>query len=1073
MRAYLSSRSVLVLALVCVLCGSAGSPAVRAQAGASLDPSLVSGVTWRSIGPATTGGRVDDFAVARVPGAPDAIYVATASGGIFKSTNQGASWTPVFDRVNAMMSIGDLAVAPSNPDVVWAGTGEPNNRQSSSWGDGVYKSIDAGRTWTHAGLADTRHIARILVHPRNADVVYVAAQGHLWGSNAERGVFKTADGGRTWTKALFVDDNTGATDIVMDPQDPETLFAATYQRQRKAWGFNGGGAGSNIYRTHDGGATWTKLTNGLPAGDKGRIGLALFHGDGRLVYAVVEAAGRASGVYRSTDRGDTWEQLGSLNPRPMYYSQIRIDPKDRNRVYLLGSNRGFYVSDDGGRTFRDVFSTVHSEDHALWIDPDDPNHLIVGGDGGVSMSWDRGATWEFRDNLPIGQFYEISADMADPFVVCGGLQDNGHWCMPSATRNRTGISNRDAFNIGSGDGFYARIDPGDPRTVIVESQEGRANRVNLATLERQAIAPVSRARISAETHGRRPRTRPGASRGASGTAARTSGGASDSPAPPERWNWNTPIVMSSFDPKVLYIGSTMVFRSADRGVTWTAISPDLTANIDRDTLKMMGARVEEDALSRHDGQTSYSTLTTIGESPIDAKLLYAGSDDGQVQVTRDGGQSWTNVTAHVPGVPHNAYVSSLLPSRHQAGRVYATFDNHYDDDYRAYVFVSEDYGRSWKSLAATLPETSVHRLREDPSNPRLLFLGHERGIHVSIDAGATWTPLNANMPQVPVDDLLIHPRDHALVAGTHGRGIWILDDLAPIESLTPDAVKSDAFLVPPPRARLLSIYNPQAWYGASQYFAPNPELGASINYYLRDASPGDVRIEIRDASGAVVRALTGPARRGLNHAAWDLRFEPPVEDGDREAPGAGGFGGSPNGPTVLPGAYTVRVRTAGGRELNAPLTVEGDPRTTFAESDRRARQSALLDLYALQKTVGSARREARTLTAQAEMIRKDVGKPVEPLDTLADRASQIQADLNAQLNTAAGLARSIEGYSGLPTADQLRQIDWLFEDASRTVGDLNHVIQTDAPGVYGGLMQQGTWPARLPPVAPPVKKGIR
>ncbi len=403
----------------------------------------------------------------------------------------------------------------------------------------------AGRRGPPPAFADTRHIGRIVIHPSNPDIVYVAAGGHLWGPNSERGVFKTIDGGRTWTKTLYVDDNTGATDLVMDPQDPQTLFAAMYQRQRKAWGFNGGGPGSGIFRSRDGGATWTRLSNGLPQGDKGRIGLDIFRADPRVVFAVVEAAGRESGVYRSADRGDTWQAWSTLNPRPMYFSQIRADPKDPLRVYLLGSNRGFYISNDGGKTFADVFSTIHSEDHALWIDPDDTNHLIIGGDGGVSISWDRGQTWLFRDNLPVGQFYEISADMQDPYVICGGLQDNGHWCVPSATRTRTGISNHDGFNIGSGDGFYARLDPADSRTAIIESQDGRANRVNLSTLERQAIAPLPPSRLK--------------------------------PGERERWNWNTPIVMSTFDPRTLYMGSHMVFKSADRGATWKAISPDLTA----------------------------------------------------------------------------------------------------------------------------------------------------------------------------------------------------------------------------------------------------------------------------------------------------------------------------------------------------------------------------------------------------------------------------------------------------------------------------------------------------------------
>ena len=1037
-----------IMAASCIAVGLAGPAFVRAQDGPRLETANLAALKWRSVGPANTGGRVDDFAVARVPGAPDAIYVATASGGVFKSTNQGTSWAPVFDGVDAMMSIGDVTVAPSNPNVVWVGTGESNNRQSSSWGDGVYKSVNGGSSWLHMGLKDTRHINRIVIHPSNPDIVYVAAVGHLWGSNAERGVFKTTDGGRTWTKVLYVDENTGANDIVIDPQDPETLIASTYQRQRKAWGFNGGGPGGNIYRTNDGGATWTRLTSGLPAGDKGRIGLDLWPRDGRVVYAIVESgrpAGRGGdgggnsaegGVFRSLDRGDTWEHLSNLNPRPSYYSQIRIDPRDRSRVYILGSNRGFFVSDDGGRTFRDVFSTIHSEDHALWVDPDAPNHLIVGGDGGVSISWDRGATWMFRDNLPIGQFYEIGVDMKEPYTVCGGLQDNGHWCVPSATLNRNGIANRDAWNIGSGDGFYARIDPTDPNTVVVESQGGRANRVNLATLERQAISPVG----------------------------------TEKPKPGEetlRWNWDAPIVMSSANPSVYYMGANVLFRSADRGVTWSAISPDLTAHIDRDKLEMMGARVTATALSRHDGQSNYGSLTTIAESPLDPKVLYTGSDDGQLQVTRDGGAKWTNITAKLPGLPANTYVSSVLPSRHVAGRVYATFDGHFNDDYRPYVYASEDYGQAWRSLSSGLPETSVHRLREGLKNPRLLFLGHERGLHMSIDGGAAWISLNTSMPTVRVDDLLIHPRDHDLVVGTHGRSIWILDQIDALEALTPQVLTTALSLLPGPRARLLSIYNPQAWYGAGQFFAPNPEFGATITYYLRDTAAADVQIEISDDEGHVVRNLQAPGKRGLNRTAWDLRIEPPTA-GEQQAPGAGGFGGSPQGPLVLPGTYKVALKAGPGREARGDVAVEGDPRIAFPDRDRRARQAALLNIYDLQKSLGAARTAARAAEAQTAAIGKDVGKG--PLDKIANEISRMTADIDRALNAATGLSRVIEAYSGLPTADQRRQIDWAFEDATKTIEEVNRLLQTEAPSAYGDLMKQGLWPRRPQPITVPPRR---
>ena len=488
----------------------------------TLSPSLLGAFQWRGIGPAATGGRIADLAIIKPPGQPQQIYVATTTGGVFKSVNAGVSFAPIFDHAGGMLSIGAVAVAPSNPSIVWVGTGEADNRQSSSWGDGVYRSLDGGQTWQKMGLEDTRHIGKIIIHPTDPNTVYVAAVGHLWGSNPDRGVFKTIDGGRTWNKVLYRDANTGAIDLAIDPRNPDTLFATLYQRQRKGWGFNGGGPGSGIFRTSDGGANWTELTGGLPRGDKGRIGLSIFPGDPRVLYAVVEAdasagfsdtagfpgrGGRGAppgaptgisirqalsqngGVFRSSDQGQTWEHMGSLNPRPMYYSRIYVDPKISSRVYLMGSNRGFYVSDDSGRNFRDIFSNVHGEDHVMWIDPDDTNHLVIGGDGGVSISYDRGATWLFRLNLPIGQFYNISTNNADPFLVCGGLQDNGSWCTPSASNISYGISFKDAFNIGGGDGMQAVFD-GDDRTVLVSSQNGNTYRLYLDSMERQQIAPV-------------------------------------------------------------------------------------------------------------------------------------------------------------------------------------------------------------------------------------------------------------------------------------------------------------------------------------------------------------------------------------------------------------------------------------------------------------------------------------------------------------------------------------------------------------------------------------------------------
>jgi photosystem II stability/assembly factor-like uncharacterized protein len=593
---------------------------IGGQAPTGIDPSLLSRVTLRAIGPTSVGGRIDDFAVGRTPGKPDAVYVASASGGVFKSTNGGVTWAPVFDKVDAMMSIGAIAVSKSNANIVWVGTGEANTRQSSSWGDGVYKSTDAGSTWQRMGLVETRAIGRVVIDPVNPDVVYVAAQGHLWGPNKERGIFKTTDGGATWKQTLTIDENTGANDVAIDPTNPKLLYAAAYQRERKSWGFNGGGPGSGIYRSTDAGVTWKKLTMGLPAGDMGRISFDIYKGSGKadptMVYAIVEAssggggrggrggapgadpaaaggAGAAppqtpaapageSGLYRSLDGGDHWERLSALNTRPNYYSQIRVDPRDRNRLYELGSNRGFYVSDDGGKTFKDIFqgapgqSLIHGEDHALWVDPADSNHLIIGGDGGVSISWDRGLSWDFRNNIPVAQFYEIDVDNKVPFTVCGGLQDNGEWCLPSAVRDRNGIANRDCVEHRRRRRLLREVRPKRRELCVRRSQNGNASRVNLSRSNAQrSPAPGTRGR------GRRP--------GAHGAAR---AGA--------RFNWDTPIEISHFDPRSC-TSARRCLRSPDNGATWTAISPDLTTGIDPATLPIMGAPVPPNALSRNDG----------------------------------------------------------------------------------------------------------------------------------------------------------------------------------------------------------------------------------------------------------------------------------------------------------------------------------------------------------------------------------------------------------------------------------------------------------------------------------------
>lgn len=1021
----------------------------------------VAGLQWRSIGPASTGGRIADFAVAETPGQPEIMYVGTASGGVFKSRNAGISWSPIFDHAGepthpAMMSIGAVAVAPSSPNVVWVGTGEVDNRQSSSWGNGIYRSLDGGATWQYMGLEQTRHIAKIVVDPRDPQVVYVAALGHLWGANPERGVYKTTDGGATWHKILYHDDNTGATDLQMSPANPNLLFAALYQRQRRGWGFNGGGPGSGIYRSNDGGATWTHLTRDLPSAPLGRIGLALSPADPGLVYAIIEAdpAGtpekdRRGGVYVSHDQGETWGHLSALDPRPMYYSRIYVDPRDASRVYIMGSERGFYISDDGGRNFRDVFSQVHGEDHALWIDPRDHNHLVIGGDGGVSISYDRGLTWSFRNDMPIGQFYNISLSGAgpsaragsapvnsgSPYLICGGLQDNGNWCLPSATRLSVGIANGDTFNVGGGDGMQA-VFVGDNHTLLVSLQNGATTRLDLRDFSRQGIGPVPPPEPP----------QPGA-------------------APLYRWYWTAPLLVAPGRPQTIYTAANVLFRSPDQGRSWEAISPDLTAHVDRSKLEMMGAPIPDKALSKNDGQDNFSALTAVGLSPLDPKLIYTGADDGTVERSRDGGGTaagaWTNLASHFPSLPAMTNVSSLEPSRFVPGRVYATFDGHFNDDYKPYIYVSDDYGDSWRSIASDLPATSVHRLRESPYNQDFLVVGTEQGVYASWDRGGHWTPLNTNLPPVPVYDLGFQATTGDLVLGTHGRSIWILDDakaLAHFEAPTPASPPRLLPIAPTPLRRL---YTPQAWYGAGEFFGPNPPNGALIRYVVAsDAAKGPAKLSI--TSGAsLVRELTLPVQAGLNHIVWDLRYSaPPAAEGGR-----GGFRRASEGPMVEPGTYTVRLSLPGQADQTSTLQVTGTPSSTV-------RTDAVMQAYRLQLAMGPAQRATDELERQLTALQQ-VLQTGQPPDTrglaVVHRAASQQAtvarDLGRAAAQAAAIARALDSYPGAPTAEQLRQLQWAETAARAATGSLNELIRSGMAPAYAVVTRLHLVPpAEVPPI---------
>ena len=914
--------------------------AEEAEAINQSDHPLLQPFRWRSIGPIGQGGRVDDLAVS-----PDDIhtfFVGFATAGLWKTTNNGVTFRPVFDTYPTA-SVGAIAIAPSNTDIVWVGTGEANNRQSSSFGAGVYKSTDGGESFSLMGLTETQSISRMLAHPTDPDVAWVAANGHLFGPNEERGVYKTTDGGASWDKVLYIDENTGATDLVMDPSNPNNLMAATYQRRRTACCFVGGGPGSGIWKSEDGGESWSRVSgNGLPNGTMGRIALATTPANASVVYAQIEVVadreeplsdeGREewerladvdslppdpqyNGIWRSTNGGQTWEFRSNENGRPMYFSQLRIDPEDIETIYVV--DQRVHKSTDGGRTFELLEGYGHVDQHAVWINPDDGDHIMIGNDGSVDVSYDGGEAWESFRTWAVGQPYHASVDMRRPYYVCTGLQDNGTWCGPSSVRTGT-ILNQDWYRVGGGDGFYSAVDPTDPNTVYSESQNGNIRRVSLVTGVQQNLRPRAPSEDDDEDDDE----------------------TNIVPAPAVgteiRWNWNTPFILSPHNPRVVYAGGNRLFRSLDQGDTWT-MSPDLTKNIDTDEVQIMGQyiglprcrawnRGEECIVSRNDGVSSYSTMVSVAESALVPGLLWAGTDDGNVQVSRDGGTTFTEVGQNIPGGTMQYYVSRVEASHFDAGTAYVSLDGHKSDDLRPYVFVTRDYGESWESLRANLPDYgNVNTIRQDPRNEDLLYVGTEFAFYVSLDGGGEWHRFMNDLPTTRIDDVLVHPRDNDLVLATHGRSVLIIDDITALQDLTQEALDADAHLFQPrdavqwkqDRTLARSVTGNKTWQGQ-----PAP-TGTAISYRLESAPRGDVEITITDLrNGEVFRTLEGTANAGLNRVQWDLRGEEP-EDEEGGGGGGGGFGGGNQAPQAEPGVYRVTL-SVNGEELSSAVTVLED-----------------------------------------------------------------------------------------------------------------------------------------------------
>ncbi len=922
---------------------------------AQIDPQLLAGLKARSIGPAGMSGRVTAIDV--VLSNPDIIYIGAATGGLWKSENGGITWKPIFDD-QPVASIGAIAVFQPNPDIVWVGTGEGNPRNSVSVGNGVYKSIDGGKTWTHLGLEESERINRIVLHPTNPNIAYVGVVGKTWGEHPQRGVFKTEDGGRTWKKILYVNKNTGCTELVMDPSNPNKLFAAMWDHRRWPWFFRSGGPGSGLYMTKDGGNTWKHLTSkdGLPEGELGRIGLAISLSQPNIVYALVEA--KKSALLKSEDGGETWKVVNDdprIARRPFYFANIRVDPELPNRIYNLHSF--VQVSDDGGKTFKTLirYRDIHPDFHAMWINPNDPTHIIVGNDGGVAISYDRGKTWRFVSNLPLAQFYHINVDMETPYNIYGGMQDNGSWRGPSEVWENGGIRNHHWEEVGFGDGFDTAPDPEDPLIGYSMSQQGFLMRWNLHTGERKDIRP---------------------------------------PAPDGvrlRFNWNAGFAIDPFDHNTIYYGSQFVHKSTDRGDTWSIISPDLTTNNPEWQKQYESGGLTPDVT----GAENYTTIIAIAPSPVQQGVIWVGTDDGRVHVTRDGGKTWTSVEKNIKGVPPNTWVPHIEPSKFDAATAFVVFDDHRRSNWTPYVFKTNNFGKSWKSLATKDLRGYVHVIEQDPVKPDLLFLGTEFGLYVSVDGGKQWIKWTHGFPTVAVRDLVVHPREHDLVIGTHGRAAYIIDDIRPLRTLTPELLQEAMHLFDIPDAiqYMVKQTGESRFPGHTEFRGKNQPYGALITYSLnikglprpeKEEKPSrqqkgkekkpQVEIKISDEAGKVVRTFKGPAKLGINRVAWDLRAdafkEPRREEEERFFPR--------RGPLVVPGTYTVTIKYK-DHEVSGKVNVLPDPRYDIPKKDRIAKWETIQEAGRLQNKltdainrIRSTREDIKVIVKKARIAQKEI-----------------------------------------------------------------------------------------------------
>ncbi len=1057
-----------------------------------LTSGLVSGLKFRSIGPAWASGRIADFAVN--PSNPKAYYVAVASGHVWMTVNNGTTWKPVFDNYGAY-SIGDVELDPNNPNVVWVGTGENNHQRALGYGDGIYKSVDGGKSFKNMGLKESRQIGGIVIDPRNSKVVYVACEGSAWGPGGDRGLYKTMDGGETWECILEISEHTGVNNIKMDPSNPDILYATSEQRRRTHFTKIGGGPESAVWKSEDAGASWRKIMKGLPKVHLGGMGIDVSPVNPNYVYLIVEAAEGKDGFFRSTDKGESWTKMSDHNASGQYYNEIYCDPKDENKVYSV-ETRSVYT-EDGGKTWNRITTNGrHVDDHALWVDPDDTGHYIIGGDGGIYETWDGGTTFDFKENLPVTQFYRVHVDNAEPFYnVYGGTQDNNSMTGPSRTISQTGVPNAEWTRTLGGDGFWVATDPDNPDIVYNEYQYGNVYRYDKKSGEDIYIKP--RERKDERTY---------------------------------KWNWNTPLIVSPHKGTRLYIAANKVFRSEDRGDTWEVISDDLTAQVDRNSFPVMGKYWPADAVRKDVSTSLWGTIVSLHESPVKEDLLYAGTDDGVISVTEDGGENWTQVKSF-PGVPEYTYVSDLCADRFDENTVYASFNNLKRDDFKPYIFKSTDKGKTWTSISGNLPENgTVHTIVQDFINPELLFAGTEFGVFFTLDNGMNWIQLKSGIPTVAVYDMTVQERESDLVAATFGRGFYILDNYSPLRELSHELADKEAHIFPVKEALMYIQTSGKSNQGDTYFTAPNPDFGATFTYYLKEVpkTPKQLRKEkekelfkegepipqpswreleledkqeqshlifsIYDADDNVIDQITAAPSKGINRINWDLRYAMPlsvrVSGSFNPVERSGGRGGS--GILVMPGTYKVDMRLWHEGELTVlcepvAFTCRRLNNTTLPAEDYNENVQFAKKVGKLAVAVMGSNQLISELSSKVEHIKQAIyttpGAGQELMDQARTLAKELE-ELDFVMNGVPAKASSEEippaqvplnnrlsaitythssSTSGITTTEK-QSFEILAEEFPPVLNKLERMVENDIPALEAELDKLGApWtPGRLP-----------